>query len=103
MVDQRRDLRVRIDRDKATPELLAVSDVDQVGVVLRILAEGQQLFQEHRDLHAVWRSERVELESVLADRQLLLVCSSRDGTIDVGETPAAFGIPLPDLWRRVRG
>ena len=65
------------------------------------MPERQQFFEEHRDLHTVGRRERVELQQVFADRQILLVGRSRDRAIDLGEAPAAFGIPLPDLGRRV--
>jgi hypothetical protein len=56
-VEQRRNLRVRVDGDEATGELGAVVDADEPGVVLRTaMAEREQLLQQHRDLHAVRRS-----------------------------------------------
>src|SRR5271156_972302 len=44
-VDKRRDLGIRVDRDKAAAELVAVTDLDQPGIVLRaLMAARQQLF-----------------------------------------------------------
>src|SRR6202011_3867900 len=73
-VDHGRDLRVRVYRDKAAAELVALADADQPGVVFRaLMAEGQQLLEHHRDLDAVRCALRVELQGVAADRQFLLV------------------------------
>jgi len=45
-VEQSRDLRIRIDGDKAAAELVALADPDQPGVVFgAAMAERQQLFQ----------------------------------------------------------
>jgi hypothetical protein len=50
------------------------SDLDQPGVVLRALvAERQQLFEHHRDLDAVRRRQRIELQRMASDRQFLVV------------------------------
>lgn len=45
--------------------------------------------------------ERIQLQRVLADGQLLLVGRAGDRTVDLGEAPAALGVPRPDLRRRV--
>jgi hypothetical protein len=66
-IQQRRDLRIRIDRDEAAAELLAVVDLYGPGVVLRrLVTECEQLLEHHRHLHAVGRGERVDLERMLA-------------------------------------
>jgi hypothetical protein len=67
MVDQRRDLRVRIDLGEAAAELVALEDVDQPGVVFRTrMAGGQQLLEQDRDLLPVRRALRIELQRMLA-------------------------------------
>src|ERR1700757_2979323 len=64
-VQQRRDLRVRVDRHEAAAELIALPDVDEPSVILGAdMAERQQLFEHDRDLHAVRRAERIELQRV---------------------------------------
>ena len=76
---------------EAAAELIAFADLDEPRVVLRPVPSAQQLFQHHRDLHAVRRGERVELQRMTADRQLLLVRRPGDRPIDVGERPP-FGL-----------
>ena len=62
VVHQRRDLGVRVYRNKAAAELVAVADADQPGVVFGArMAPRQQFLQHHRDFHAVRRAERIEL------------------------------------------
>ena len=101
-IHQRGDLRVRIDRDEAAAELLALIDADQPGVVLgALVARGQQLLQHDGDLHAVRRAQRIKLQRMLADRQLLLMRGAGDRAVDVGEVAAARLVPGPDLRRRV--
>ena len=103
-VEQSRDLGIRIDGDKAAAELVALADLDQPGVVFRAgMAEGEQLFEHDRDLDAVGRAERVELQRVAADRQFLLMRRAGDRPVDVGETAAVVLVPGPDLGRRVFG
>ena len=73
-VDHGRDLRIGIDRDEAAAELIALADLDQPGVVLgALVAAREQLLEHDRDLRAVRRRQRIELERMAADRQLLLV------------------------------
>jgi hypothetical protein len=101
-VDQRRNLGIRVDRDKAAAELVTIADPDQPGVVLRtLMPEGQQLFEHDRDLDAVRRALRVELKRMTADRQLLLVRGARDRAVDVLEPAAARLRPSPNFGRRV--
>ena len=96
-IDKRRDLGIRIDRDKAAAELVALADLDQPGIVLRaLMAAGQQLFEHDRDLDAVRRAQRVELQRMAADRQLLLVLGARGRAVDVGE-PASAGLATQTL------
>ena len=49
----------------------------------------KQLFEHDGDLHPVRRRQRVELQRMPADRQLLFVGRPGDRPIDVGETTAA--------------
>ena len=61
-VEQGRDLGVRVDRDEAAAELVAVADPDQPGVVLcSRVPRFQKLFQHDRDLDAVRRAKRIKL------------------------------------------
>ena len=99
-VEQRRDLRVRIDLDEAAAELLAVADLHQPGVVFRAgMAQREQLLQHHRDLHAIGRAQRVELQRMAPDRQRPLVRGAGHRPVDAGELAAAGGVPGPDGGR----
>ena len=91
-----------IDGDKAAAELISVANLDQPGVIFRaVMAQGQQLLEHHRDLHAVRCAERVKLQRMAANRQILVVRRSRDRAVDVREPAAIFLVPGPDLWRCV--
>ena len=57
MIHQRRYLGIRVHFDKARTELFALADVDQPGVVFGVMARFKQLFQQDRDLHAIWRGQ----------------------------------------------
>jgi hypothetical protein len=60
-VKQGGNFRIRIDGDESAAELVAVTDADQPGIVLRTLvAEGEQLFERDGDLLAVGGAERIE-------------------------------------------
>ena len=61
------------------------------------MAEREQLFEQDRDLLAVRRGQRVELQRMALHRQLLLVRRTGDRTVDVGEGTAAGLGPGPDL------
>ena len=104
-VDHRRDLRVRVDRDKPAAELIALADADQPGIVFgALVTQGQQLLEHDRHFDAIRGALRVELERVAPDRQLLLVLRAGGRAVDVGK-PAVGGlvalVPSPDLGRRV--
>ena len=101
-VEERRDLRVRIDPDEAAPELVAIVDLDEPRVVLGAgVTRREELLEQDGHLHAVRRRERIELQRMLPDRELFLVGRSCNGAIDAGETTAAFLVPGPDLRGRV--
>ena len=101
-IEQRGDLRIRVDRHEARAELIALTDVDQPRIIFRSAMSGRQQLLEHDgDLLAVGRAERIKLERMLADRQLLVVRRPRDRPVDGGEAAAAFLVPGPDLRRRV--
>ena len=103
-VDQRRNLRVRVRVDEPRPELVAVADLDQPGVVFGAgMAGGQQFLEQDSDLLAVGRAQGIELKRMLADRQCLVVRRAGDGPVDVGEAPAIGLVPDPDLRWRVVG
>ena len=101
-VEQRRDLRIRIDRDEAAGELVAVADPDRPGVVFGARMTRREQFLEHnRDLHAIGRGERIELQRMAPDRELLVMRRTGDRPVDVGEASAIGLVPGPDLRRRV--
>ena len=103
-VVERRNLGVRVDLDEAAGELVALADLDQPGVVFGAAVAGsQELFQHDRHLDAVRRRQGIELQRMLADRQLLVMGRAGDGTVDAGELAAAFLVPGPDGGRRVVG
>jgi hypothetical protein len=82
-IHQSRYLRVRVHFYEATAELLALADVDQPGIVLgAAVAECEQLLQHHGYFHAVGRPTRIELQGMLADRQLRVMCRPGNGPID---------------------
>src|SRR3546814_7944767 len=104
IVHQCRDLGVRVDADKAGAELVTVSDPDEPGVVFGLLvAGGQKLLQHDRDLLAVRRAERIELQRVLADRQGLFMRGAGNRTVDAGERAATLAVPGPYLRRDIAG
>ena len=53
MVDQSGDLGVGVGRNEAAAELVALTDIDEPCVVLRIATQGEKFLQQHRDLHSV--------------------------------------------------
>jgi hypothetical protein len=59
------------------------------------MAEGQQFLEHHSDLHAVRRSQRVELEGMAAGRPILVVRWPGDRAVDVCELAAV------ELWTAV--
>src|SRR3546814_3597755 len=84
--------------DLAARKLVALADVYQPGVIFGArMARREQFLEHHRDLHAIGRTERIKLERMPADRQILVVRGPRDGSVDIGETPAAFLVPRPDF------
>ena len=53
------------------------------------------------NLDPIGRGQRVELEAVLPDGQLLLVGGAGDGAVDVGELAPGLLLPLPHIRRLV--
>src|SRR5690606_15468632 len=85
------NLRVRIYRDEPAAELLPFLDPDQPGVVFGFAMPGfEQLFEHHRDLDAVGRSQRIELQRVTPHRQLAFMCRTGHRSIDALEAAPAF-------------
>ena len=104
IVDQRRDLRVGVDRDEPRAELVALADVDDPGVVFRAFVPGgQQLLKHHGDLDAVGRRQRIELQRMRAARQRRLMRRAGVRPVDRGERAAVLAFPFPDLGRFVGG
>jgi hypothetical protein len=104
LIQQRRDLGVRVDGDEAAAELIAFADPNQPSVVFgAAMALRQQFLQHHRDLHAIGRRQRIELERMASDRQLLVMGRPGDRPVDAGEPAAVFFVPGPNLGRRVGG
>lgn len=104
MVDQGRDLRVRIGADKAAGELVAFLDLDQPGIIFRApVAKRQQLFQHDGDLDPVGGGQGIELQRMFADRQVLVMGRAGYRPVDAGELTAIGLFPGPDFWRGVGG
>ncbi|ENN88140.1 hypothetical protein RHSP_39340 [Rhizobium freirei PRF 81] len=103
-IEQGGDLRIRVNLDEAAAELVAVTDLDQPGVIFgAAMTKRQQLLEQDRDLHAIRRAERIELKRMAADRQFLFMRRPGDRTVDIGELAAIRLVPGPDLRRRVFG
>src|SRR5207302_7449493 len=67
------------------------------------VAQRQQLLEHDGDLLAVGRAQRIELQRMAADRQLLVMGGAGDRAIDVGKAAAVRLVPGPDFGRRVFG
>jgi hypothetical protein len=73
---------------KPLPNCSPSVDADQPGVVLGAgVAQRQQLFQHHRDLHAVGRGQRIQLQRVRPTGSSLSCVAPGDRAVDVGERP----------------
>lgn len=98
MIEQCRNLGIRIDRDKVATELLTFIDTNQMRIVFRsLMTQGEQFFQQYCHLHAVRSCERIELQGMPAHRQSSLLLSTRRRLIDISELAAGFGIECPNL------
>ena len=96
MVAQRRDLRVRVNFDKAAGELVAFADTNQPGVILSACyTQRQQLFQHDRHFLPIRRAQRVELEWVITNGQHFLMRGAGNRTVDIGERAAVILFPFP--------
>ena len=103
-VHQSGDLRVRIDGDEATAELLALVDPDEPRVIFgALMAQREQLLEHDRDLLTVRSCQRIQLERMASDRQLFVMGGSGDWPVDIRELAAARLVPRPDLRRRIFG
>src|SRR3546814_13492701 len=70
-VHERRDLGVGVDLDEAGAELVAFGDIDPPGIIFgAAVAKRQPLLQPDRNLLAVRRGERFELQRALAHGEL---------------------------------
>ncbi|MCY1441817.1 hypothetical protein D9M71_581540 [compost metagenome] len=102
-VQQRRDLRVRVDLDKTAGELFTLADADQPGVVLGTdMPKRQQLLEHDGHLHAIGRGQRIQLQRMLAGRQRLVMGRAGNRAVDVGELATRRRVVFPDLGRNIR-
>ena len=102
-VQQGWNLGVGVGADEAAAELFALQDADQPGVVLSPrVAQGQQLLQHDGHFHAVGRAQRIELQRVLAARQIFVMRRPSDRPVDVGKAPPAGLVPGPNGGRNIR-
>jgi len=85
--------------DKAAAELVVFEDLDQPGIVFGGGdAELEQLLEHDRDLLAVGRAERIELEGMLAHGQLRLAAGAPAvGRFTAGKRAAVGLVPGPDF------
>src|SRR5690606_23191416 len=69
----------------------------QPGVVFRLAEAGlQQLLEHDGDLDPVGRGQRIQLQRMLATRQLTLVGGPGNGPVDAGKLAAVVLVPGPD-------
>ena len=109
-IQQGRNFRIGIQRDKATGELIALHNVHIVGIVFGARVTGrQQFFQQYGNLLTVGCSQRVQLEGMLSAGQMAVFAGSGSGTVNAAEFAAhgLFGSPdsggdiiLRGGWRR---
>ena len=98
MIHQRWNFGVWVGFHKAAAELIAIADIDDVGVIFRaFMTEGQQLFQHGSDLHTVGRGQRVELKWMITYWQNLIVGWAGNGPVCLGPLSATFGVPFPNF------
>ncbi len=103
-VEQGRDLGIGVDLDEAAGKLVALTNADQPGIVLGCgMAQGKQLFKGNGDLDAIGCCQGIQLQRVLAQRQVLVVRRAGNRAGDAGEL-AAGGCPVaPDLGGYIGG
>lgn len=98
-INEHRDLRIRIQFDAATTELITITDADQPCIVLGVrITEGEKLLEQDGDFLPVWRAKRIEPEQMLTDREFLLVGCAGNRPIDVCKRAAIWLRPSPNLW-----
>ena len=87
------NFRVWVESHEPAGELLTLADVYGVGIVFcAFVAQLKQFLEHDRDLYAIGRCKRVELEGVLADRQIFLFARAGSRAVDIGKAAAAFGV-----------
>ena len=69
VVEQGGNLGIGVDIDKAAANLIALTNVGYPGVLFgAAVSQRQQLLEQDGDYHTVWRTQRIELKSMLAHR-----------------------------------
>jgi KUP system potassium uptake protein len=84
----------------ATLALLGLSKIiDEPGIIFgACMTKRQKLFQQNGHLHTIGGAKRIKLERVASDRQFFFMGSTRDRSIDAGESSTARLGPCPNLW-----
>ena len=97
VVHEGRDLRVRVDVDKARPELIAIPNADHPCVIVGLMTCGEKLFEHHSDFHAVGGGHGIELQRVIALWQRLVVGGASDWAVQLSPLAAILCVPCPDF------
>ena len=91
MVEQCRYFRIRIYGHKVTTELVSIPNIDQVRIVFSALfTERQEFFKHNRNFHAIWCSQRIQLQGMVANGQCFVVRTAGYWAVDAGEFSAAL-------------
>ena len=97
-IQERRNLGVGVNIDKVATELLAFTNINRIRIVLcPVCPRSRSSSSSAVTFTPFGVRQRIQLQRILATRQFFLVSWPSDQPIDVGETPAALGIPSPNL------
>src|SRR5690606_25451140 len=89
------------DGDEIRAELVTLADIDEPGVVFGVVPGRQQFLKHDGNLLPVRRRQRIELQRVLAARQLVLVRGTGNRAVGAGKGTAVFPVPRPHLGRHI--
>ena len=93
LVEKGGDLGVRVHINETARELITLTNVDKPCIIFGVMPGCQKLFQHHSYFYAVRCRQRMQLQRMLAHWQVLVVGRACDGTVDIREASAAFGLP----------
>ncbi len=71
--------------------------ISQASYSAPVWPSGQQLLEHDRHLHAIGRGQRIELQRMLADRQLLVVGRAGNRPVQAAPRPRQVLVPCPDF------